>query len=79
MYFCLNCRMFGDPIVKHRDNCPGAIVVKLSTKQIGLSCDRCGYVHPDKSGALPHECLTSDCRGEYRIPVYEYPEELRRS
>lgn len=79
MNFCLNCRVFGDPIVVHRANCPGAIVVKLNAKQIGLSCDHCGDIHLKKSGALPHRCPTSGCRGGYSIPLYEYPEELRRS
>jgi len=79
MNFCLNCRLFGDPIVKHRDNYPGAIVVKLSVKQIGFSCPLCGDTHFDISGALPHQCLTPDCPGQYMIPLYEYPEELRRS
>jgi len=79
MNFCLNCRVFGDPFVVHRENCPAAILVKLETRQIGLSCDRCAAMWLDVDGKLPHMCSTKGCRGQYTIPVYEYPKELRRS
>lgn len=79
MNFCLNCRVFGDPLVVHRDSCPHPIVVTLKAEQIGFACHVCGDVHLDKAGQLPHRCCTMDCTGDYLIPVYEYPKELRRS
>ncbi len=79
MNFCLNCRLFGDPWVHHRDDCRGPIIVRLDTPQIGMCCNICGDFYSDKQGEVPHECCMNICRGQYKIPVYEYPKELRRS
>lgn len=78
MNFCLNCRVFGDPLVVHRENCPGAILVKLETKRVGMACPRCGHIDFRSNGS-PFKCKMPECVGEYIIPVYEYPKELRRS
>jgi hypothetical protein len=77
MYLCLNCRMFGDLTVKHREDCPYPVVVRLICECHGFSCNKCGSVFLASRGRKPYQCEVTGCRGEYTFPVYTYPKELR--
>jgi hypothetical protein len=77
MNFCLNCRMFGDPIVQHLGACTEPILVHINPKQIGWYCQSCGYLNRYHSGPPTDRC--EKCHHETLTPIYEYPKELRRS
>lgn len=77
MYLCLNCRMFGNSTVKHREDCPFPVVVRLVCEYYGFACNKCGDVFSSLRGRRPQRCEVPDCDGKYTQPVYSYPKDLR--
>jgi LSD1 subclass zinc finger protein len=75
MNFCLNCRMFGNPIVRHLGACTEPILVHFDPKQLGWYCGSCGRLNVFHAGSPAVRC--EGCNHDVLIPIYEYPEELR--